>query len=609
MDPPVRVACVGASEEWAAIGRDLDERVRLRSVPPEEVGAISGIDCVLCLGSLPAEHAAGWPPTIVLTDDEADARTARAAGVRVIPKEVVRRPETLIAQIGTAAERGAATTRDDLASTVIDTVTDVIYAFDEEGFIHWNDRLAEVTGLDDAELASMHPVDLVSGEDTDRIAALIADCDPDDLPVTTEAELPRPDGRSTPYEFTNSRLDADRRTVVCGIGRDVTEYRRTVWTLERLLETTRELMVAEGRSDVADVTVAAADRVLGLTHTGIHFVDAAGKHLEPVAYTDTVEDSLGTVPALVRGECLAWEVFESGEDGIFEGVHEEAGAHNPETHLRSEMIFPLGSHGVLIIAADSLDAFDDAEVYFAKLLAATATVALDRATHESELEAKNARLEEFVGVVSHDLRNPLNVAEGALSLATETGDLDHLEQVNRSHRRIREIIEGLLVLAREGRAVGETRPVILGTVAEEAWANVETEGATLVIGEDRTVHADRNRLTQLFENAFRNSVEHGPTRGQNPADSGDSGAHDSAAVTVTVEATPDGFAIVDDGPGIPESEREAALEPGYSTDEGTGFGLVIIQNIAEGHGWGLSLACGEAGGLRIEITTDANGAG
>ncbi|MCL7416837.1 MAG: GAF domain-containing protein, partial [Halalkalicoccus sp.] len=207
----------------------------------------------------------------------------------------------------------------------------------------------------------------------------------------------------------------------------VTESERTVWTLERLLEATRDLMAADGKSEVATVAVSAADRVLGLTHTGLHLVDSTGDRLEPVAYTDTVEASLGTVPTLERDESLAWEVFESGEDRVIDGVHEEAGAHNPETHLRSEMIFSLGECGVLLIASDSMDAFDDADVYFAKLLAATTTAALDRATRESALAEKNAQLEEFIGVVSHDLRNPLTVAEGSLSLARETGDDSHLE--------------------------------------------------------------------------------------------------------------------------------------------------------------------------------------
>lgn len=588
MDAPVRVAFVGSPDAREAIGRGLGERVTFTPVAPGEVAGSPGADCVLCVGSLPEELDEPRLPTVVLTDDEDAARDARAAGARVLPMDAADRPEILRAQIGAAAQRPREVTADErLANAMIDTVTDIVYAFDGEGFIRWNDRLSEVTGFTDEELASMHPVDLFDAEEADRIAAIIDDCAPEELPITIEAELPGPDGRPTPYEFTSSWLGDGEPVGVCGIGRDVTDFKRTVWTLEHLLEATRDLMTAEGKAEVAQVAVSAADRVLGLTHTGLHLVDATGYRLEPIAYTDTVEASLGTVPALERGECLAWEVFESEEDRVFEDVHEEADAHNPETHLRTEMIFSLGDHGVLIIASERMDAFDDADVYFAKLLAATTTVALDRAARESALEEKNARLEEFVGVVSHDLRNPLTVAEGAVSLAKETGDDSHLDQVSESHRRMREIIEGLLVLAREGKAVGETRPVILGTVAEEAWTNVGTGEATLVVGDDRTVEADRNRLTQLFENAFRNAVEHA-----------------GSDVTVTVEATSAGFAIGDDGPGIPADDREVALEPGYSTDEGTGFGLVIMRTIAEGHGWDLSLAESDAGGLRIEIRTD-----
>lgn len=597
MDRPVRIAYVGDSDSDVreTIERDLDERVTIAQVDPDEVSRSAAVDCVLCVGSLPDSPAGRTrAPTLLVSADEEAVEEAYLDGVRVLPMAVGGRPDILLAQIEAVVESSG--TRPTvpggrLANAMIDTVTDVIYAFDDEGLSHWNDRLSEVTGFDDEELASIHPADLFEGDEADRIAATIDECDSEELPITIEAELPGPNGRTTPYEFTSSRLVDDGETVgVCGIGRDITEYKRTEWTLERLLEATRDLMAAGGKDEVATIAVSAADRVLGLTHTGIHLVDGTGDRLEPVAYTDTVEDSLGTVPTLERGESLAWRVFESGEDQVFEGIQDEANAHNPETHLRNEMIFPLGDHGVLIIASDSIEAFDDADVYFSRLLAATATVALDRAARESALAEKNARLEEFVGVVSHDLRNPLTVAEGSVSLAKRTGDTDHLERVSESHRRMREIIEGLLVLAREGKAVGETRPVILGTVAEEAWANVGTADATLEVDDNRTVHADRNRLTQLFENAFRNSVEHaGPE------------------VTVTVEATPEGFAISDNGPGIPESERETVFEPGYSTDEGTGFGLVIIENIAEGHDWDLSLARSDAGGLRIGIRTDGEG--
>jgi signal transduction histidine kinase len=74
-------------------------------------------------------------------------------------------------------------------------------------------------------------------------------------------------------------------------------------------------------------------------------------------------------------------------------------------------------------------------------------------------------------------------------------------------------------------------------------------------------------------------------------------------VTVEIGPLEDGFYIADDGRGIPESEREAVFEYGYSTaDDGTGFGLSIVREIAESHGWTVSVTGSEAGGARFEIT-------
>lgn len=501
MNPPVQVAYVGDPGVRETIERDLGGRVTLTTVDPHELPRSPGIDCVLCVGTIPEElDREDSPPTLLVTADEEAAREARLAGLRVLPMAVSERLDVLLAQIEAAAER-----------THTSDVTD---------------------------------------------------------------------------------------------DRNATGHGRTTWTLECLLKATRDLMAAAGKREVAKTAVAAANRVLGLAHTGIYLVDDTEERLRPVAYTNVVEASMEAVPELEKGESLAWEVFESGVDQVYENVREEEGTHNPDTHLRGEMIFSLGTHGVLLTGSEDPNAFDDADVYFTKLLAATTETALERAAREGALEEKNARLEEFVGVVSHDLRNPLTVAEGSVSLARETGDDSYLDQVSESHRRMREIIEGLLVLAREGRAVGETQPVVLGTVAEEAWANVGTDDATLVIGENRTVHADRNRLTQLFENAFRNSIEHGSTDGRDSRNAGDSVEHADPDVTITVEATTDGFAIGDDGPGMPESERETLLESSFATEGERGFGTTIMQNIAEGHDWEFSLTESDAGGLRIEITTD-----
>mgnify|MGYP002761897602 FL=1 len=148
-----------------------------------------------------------------------------------------------------------------------------------------------------------------------------------------------------------------------------------------------------------------------------------------------------------------------------------------------------------------------------------------------------------------------------------------------------EIITDTLTLARKGRIVDETEPVSIRRAAEESWQNTETEGADLDVV-DVTVHADPHRLQSVLENLFRNPLEH----------AGD--------VSVRVGAAGDtGFYVEDDGPGIAETDRESIFEAGYSTtDESSGFGLTIVQDIAAAHGWEVAVTDAERGGARFEFT-------
>ena len=200
---------------------------------------------------------------------------------------------------------------------------------------------------------------------------------------------------------------------------------------------------------------------------------------------------------------------------------------------------------------------------------------------------RERRLEEFASVVSHDLRNPLNVATGRLELVAEECDSDHLDSLRRALHRMGGLIEDLLTLARNGEGVTDARPVDLATVADECWENVETSRATLVGDTDRDVRADESRLKQVFENLFRNAVEHG-----------------GSDVTVTVGELSTGFYVEDDGPGIPPDERDAVFEAGYSRSaDGTGFGLSIVERVVDAHGWHVRVTDGADGGARFEITT------
>ncbi|WP_137287249.1 PAS domain S-box protein [Halorussus salinisoli] len=190
---------------------------------------------------------------------------------------------------------------------------------------------------------------------------------------------------------------------------------------------------------------------------------------------------------------------------------------------------------------------------------------------ERQLARQNERLEEFASVVSHDLRNPLNVALGRFDLLEDECDSDHLAPIGRSLDRMDSLVENLLTLARQGQVVDETEPVALSAAAEEAWETADTKEATLTLAADAVIEADDARFRELLENLFRNSVDHA----------------DSVSV-VEVGALDDrtGFYVVDDGPGIPPNVRENVFDHGFTTDEeGTGFGLAIVESIADAHGW------------------------
>ena len=212
----------------------------------------------------------------------------------------------------------------------------------------------------------------------------------------------------------------------------------------------------------------------------------------------------------------------------------------------------------------------------------------EREQYRRELERQNERLEQFASVVSHDLRNPLNVASGWIETVRAEEDDDRLERAAEALDRMESMVEDLLALARQGQPISETEPVSLATRARRSWSLVETGEAELLVEGDRRFEADPDRLGQLFENLYRNALEHGRS---------------DATIRVGSLAGRDGFFVEDDGPGVPEEDRASIFESGYTTaEEGTGFGLAIVSEIVEAHGWAILVTEGESGGARFEVT-------
>ncbi len=218
---------------------------------------------------------------------------------------------------------------------------------------------------------------------------------------------------------------------------------------------------------------------------------------------------------------------------------------------------------------------------------------------QHELERQNERLDQFASIISHDLRNPLDVAIGRTTALDELVDDPqadtHLSELQAAHERMRAIIRDVLTLAREGQSIDDTAAVDLANVANNAWTHVETEPARLDVDASIVVIADRDRLERIFENLFRNSIEHGLP------------AADTDDRTLSVRVGPleeqTGFYVADDGRGLSKDHPEQLLEPGYTDREGnTGLGLSIVRNIAEAHGWEIAVCPSADGGARFEFS-------
>jgi PAS domain S-box-containing protein len=216
----------------------------------------------------------------------------------------------------------------------------------------------------------------------------------------------------------------------------------------------------------------------------------------------------------------------------------------------------------------------------------------DQKEGKRELKRERDRLDEFANIVSHDLRNPVTVIKGRVELAREEANSEHLDAIETAAARIERIIDDVLWLSREGRDIGSVDAVLLQDAIDSAWTLVadNTDQPELRYEDGPqslpTIEADHDRLCQLLENLFRNAIEHG----------GDD-------VTVTVGVLDDGFYVEDDGPGMPEELRDDVFTAGASTaKEGTGFGLSIVEQVAEGHGWSVRVTDSSKDGARFEIT-------
>lgn len=356
--------------------------------------------------------------------------------------------------------------------------------------------------------------------------------------------------------------------------------------LHNLHAATRELLRAEDRVGVAAVAANAAEDILGFELNSVRLYDSETERLRPTAVSPEVNEISGERDPYPRGESVQWTALDDEEVLVFDDVR-EIDDDVPRTGEGSMLVAPLGDHGVLTLGSRNADSISQRDVELTQVLAANVEVAMDRAEWDeqlrnrtAELSRQNERLEEFASILSHDLRNPLNTAQGRVTLAQQrvgsagddSGDLDAAAD---ALDRMESLIGRVLKMTRSGARVEVDDPVAVGEVAQAAWTTSPTATATVDVDTDLVVHADRERLRTLFENLFRNAIEH---------------AGEDVSVVVGTLSDETGFYVADDGPGVPENVAEHAFERGFTTTtDGTGFGLAIVKEVVDAHEWSITL--------------------
>jgi two-component system OmpR family sensor kinase len=213
--------------------------------------------------------------------------------------------------------------------------------------------------------------------------------------------------------------------------------------------------------------------------------------------------------------------------------------------------------------------------------------AFNRMLDRLAAELKGQR--DFIADASHELRTPITVIRGQLEVLAAEQDPSAAderraeEHVQREITRISRLVDDLLLLAQaEHTDFLRSEPIDLSTFVEQLWDGISlTADRRFELGPVPAgrLRGDPDRLAQALRNLARNAIGH--TR------------EHEGLVRLEVDPLPDRrirFAVVDDGPGIPASERDRVFERFHRTDPartradgGAGLGLAIVRAIAEAH--------------------------
>ncbi|WP_436923360.1 bacterio-opsin activator domain-containing protein [Halosimplex amylolyticum] len=293
--------------------------------------------------------------------------------------------------------------------TIVRSVDDGVYELDTDGrFTFVNPAMCRITGYEPDELVGRH-VSVIKGDAAteDAVAALLAG---EETELTVESVVQRKRGPPVPCEDSVTvRTDEDGEVrAVVGVVRDVTEQTAHREMLSELVTSSRSLMQARDREEVAEMAARAVRDVLGFELTVVRLFDRDENRLHPAGTTDAVVEHGLETPSYDVDEGGPGRAFVDGEMVV---VEDTSTADDGRDHdvVRSALHIPMGVHGTISIGSEELDGFSNVDRRAAQLLATSAAAAANRAKREQEVRDARERVDTLVDRINGLIENTVEV--------------------------------------------------------------------------------------------------------------------------------------------------------------------------------------------------------
>jgi signal transduction histidine kinase/putative methionine-R-sulfoxide reductase with GAF domain len=392
----------------------------------------------------------------------------------------------------------------------------------------------------------------------------------------------------------------------------------------RQAETLFALSTRDDTPPISQHTVDEVARAIGTAQCGILLFYPSRNTFELTSYRDEGRDkSLAREVTPEEAGALA-EVIHTGrgftcrnvgDDPTMRDVAFLRGAHSlvaTPVRVSSE------ARGVLYAGTDEAHALDGDEA-FLELVATRIGLMIERGElyeRQREVERQQVQMEarqEFLGIVSHELKTPIAVMKAYTELllkraerAGRTAEIDVLRRMTDQSERMLAMIEQLLDLRRleAGLLTFEESHFDLTEVIRRIAHEIELASGshTIVVtsGGRAVIRADRRRIEEVFTNLIDNAVKYSPAGGTIHVDiSQQRDPSSTGSIQVSVR---------DDGPGVALADRERVFErffqaPGrlHKGHTGLGLGLFISRELARRHGGDIWIEPGPERGAQFKV--------